>query len=302
MTRIEADSVVLALGGGAARGLAHIGVIEGLEEDGIRVAGIAGTSMGSLVGALYAQGLRAREIEGVFTAVDWTTLGRVFLGSVVGEAFHDLLREVLGEARIESLRIPFAAVCCDLDSGREVVLRRGSLADACRASAAIPGMLPPLRRDEGTLVDGAIVSPVPVEAARSLDSAPVLAVHVLRPARREAGSGSAAPPSMEGDAPRSLFARVERWLGRQRGAAGSGDADLPGRLEVLVRSLEIMEDRLALCGDRPAALVEPAVAGFGLFDFHRVEELVAAGYRAYREMVGGSETEDGRGETPEGRG
>ena len=279
--------VLLALGGGAARGLAHIGVLEGLEEDRVKVAGIAGTSMGALVGALYAQGLRAREIEGVFTAVDWGTLGRIFLGSMVGEAFHDLLREVLGEDRVESLRLPFAAVCCDLDTGDEVVLRSGALADACRASAAIPGMLPPLRLEGRTLVDGAIVNPVPVDAARALGRHPVLAVHVLRPARRAPSAGSAAPPLLEGEAPRSLFARVESWLRRHRGDTGSGDAELPGRWEVLVRSLEIMEDRLALLGQPPEALVEPAVAGYGLFEFQRVEELVAAGYRAYREMAEG---------------
>jgi NTE family protein len=173
--------VALALGGGAAKGLAHVGVLRGLEEDGIEVAAIAGTSMGSIVGALYARGMGGTEMEAFFGSVDWTRLGRIMLRSPGGAAFRDLLRETLGGQAIEELGVPFAAVCCNLENGDEVVLRQGSLADAVLASSAIPGILPPSVINGVTLVDGAMVTPVPVTAAMSMVSVPVLAVNVLRP-------------------------------------------------------------------------------------------------------------------------
>ena len=177
--------VALALGGGAAKGLAHVGVLKGLEEDGIEVAAIAGTSMGSIVGALHARGMGGAEMEAFFSSVDWVRLGRIMMRSPGGAAFRDLLRETFGGKPIEELAIPFAAVCCDLSCGEEVVLREGSLADAILASSAIPGILPPSVIGGRTLVDGAFVTPVPVSPSESLSAAPVLAVNVLRPPSSE---------------------------------------------------------------------------------------------------------------------
>ena len=128
------DSVILALGGGAARGLAHIGVLRGLAEDGVEVSGIAGTSMGSIIGALAAGGLDPDEVEAIFDEMDWQSVGSILLRSVVGEAFHDLLREVLGRGKIEALKVPFRVVCCDLDTGEQVVLSTGDIVDAVLAS------------------------------------------------------------------------------------------------------------------------------------------------------------------------
>jgi NTE family protein len=175
------ERVSLALGGGAAKGLAHVGVLRGLDEDGVDVAAIAGTSMGSVVGALHARGMSAAEMEAFFAAVDWRRLGWIMLRSVGGAAFRDLIRETIGTGPIEALGLPFAAACCDLATGDEVVLRAGSLEQAVRASSAIPGILPPVVVDGRTLVDGAMVTPVPHTAAASLAGAEVLAVNVLRP-------------------------------------------------------------------------------------------------------------------------
>jgi NTE family protein len=251
----EKNQVILALGGGAARGLAHIGVLRGLEEDGIPVAGIAGTSMGAIVGALHAQGLGADEIEGLFDEVDWQTLGRIMVRSVIGTAFHDLLRETLGTGLIQELGVPFAAVCCDLDTGDRVVLCSGSIADAVRASSAIPGILTPLRVGGRTLVDGAIVEPVPVTVARTLGDGRVLPVNVLRPPKPDEDITTVHSLPRLGNRGSDLVARLHRWLRRQPDHDRRLDGDLPSRWEAVVRSFHMMQYQLALAVCEPVDMV-----------------------------------------------
>jgi NTE family protein len=274
--------VALALGGGAAKGLAHVGVLRGLDEDGIEVAAIAGTSMGSIVGALYARGMGGTEMEAFFGSVDWARLGGIMLRSPGGAAFHDLLRETLGLEPIEDLAIPFATVCCNLENGDEVVLRQGSLADAVLASSSIPGILPPSIVDGQTLVDGAMVTPVPVASAEEMISAPVLAVNVLRPP----SAGHAIKPVvkrlLESAAPIQLLNHVEAFLDNHPLPIGRRKPDFPNRLEVVMRSFHIMQYNLAKQGKRASTIVEPEVGGIGWFEFERAREIMAEGYRAYR--------------------
>lgn len=274
--------VILALGGGAARGLAHIGVLRGLAEDGVTLAGVAGTSMGSIVGALAAQGLRPDEITGIFEDMDWPTVGSILLRSVVGSAFHELLRETLGGGVVEALRLPFAAVCCDLDTGEPVVLRNGSVADAVRASSAIPGILSPLRLGGRNLVDGAVVEPVPIAAAAELGPYRVLAVNVLRPPASLAIAPPPLPRTRRKGVRSSVRDRVDRWLLRQPRAGAVVADDAPSRLETVMRSFHIMQYRLAAAAYPDAGAIEPEVGRFGWFDFARVAEIVDEGYRAYR--------------------
>jgi NTE family protein len=274
--------VALALGGGAAKGLAHVGVLRGLEEDDIEVAAIAGTSMGSIVGALYARGMRGTEMEAFFGSIDWTRLGRIMVRSPGGAAFRDLLRETLGLEPIEDLAIPFATVSCNLETGEEVVLRRGCLADAVLASSSIPGILPPFMIDGQTLVDGAIVTPVPVVSAGKLFSAPVLAVNVLRPP----ASGHTIKPVvkrlLEGTAPIQLLNHVEAFLNRHPLSTVRRKPDFPSRLDVVMRSFHVMQYNLAKRGERASKTVEPEVGSIGWFEFERAREIMAEGYRAYR--------------------
>jgi NTE family protein len=280
---MAAERVILALGGGAARGLAHIGVLRGLAEDGIEVAGIAGTSMGSIIGALAAQDQSAADIEALFTEVDWARLGKIMLRSVVGTAFHDLLRETLGSDTIESLPRPFAAVCCDIDSGEQVALRLGPVADAVRASAAIPGVLTPLKIGERTLVDGAVVEPVPLTAARALGDDALLAVNVLLPPRRDERIATLHSLPRLATRRAALIGRIRRWLRRQRSDQREIDGELPNRWEAVMRSFHIMQYHLASASCEPVTMVEPDVGRFGWFDFHRAREIIGEGYRAYVE-------------------
>jgi NTE family protein len=277
--------VSLALGGGAAKGLAHVGVLRGLEEDGIEVAAIAGTSMGSIVGALFSRGMTAHEMEGFFSAVDWSRLGRIMLRSPGGAAFSDLLRETIGEASIEELDLPFAAVCCDLDSGEEVVLRTGDLADSVRASSAIPGILSPVTVDGRTLVDGAMVTPVPATVAARLADAPVLAVNVLRPPMPGQMGKRMMNRLFEGSAPAQLLERVDTLLKRHRVRLWRRKVDFPNRLEVMMQSFHIMQYNLSKLCESDLRAVEPEVGEIGWFDFHRAREIMTEGYLAYRESM-----------------
>ena len=281
--------IALALGGGAAKGLAHVGVLRGLEEDGVEVEAIAGTSMGAIVGALSARGMSAPEMVGFFSAVDWSRLGWIMARSPGGAAFRDLVRETIGSVLIENLPVPFAAVCCDLANGDEVVLREGPLEEAVRASSAIPGILSQVDTGGRTLMDGAMVTPVPVAAAGSLSDAPLLAVNVLRLGAPVSHTRQAVGRLLEAATPTSILERVEGLVGRHRRRLRDRAPVAPNRLDVIMRSTHVMQYNLSRCCESAADTIEPDLGRFGWFDFHLAPEIIEEGYRAYRVF------RDGRG-------
>jgi NTE family protein len=180
------NKIGYALGGGAARGLAHIGVLKVLEEHGIFPDVIAGTSIGALIGALYAGGLKAADIEQVALQVDWKRV--VFLadittplsGLIQGKRVISLLKSIMGgDSDFSHLKCPFACVTTDIRSGQQVVLRRGSLVEAVRASISIPGIFTPARIGGRYLVDGGLVNEVPVSVCREMGANYVIGVNVL---------------------------------------------------------------------------------------------------------------------------
>jgi NTE family protein len=174
----------LALGGGAARGFAHIGVIQVLEEAGIKPDLVVGTSAGSLVAALYASGRSGAELaslaqsmdEGAIT--DWSFPGR---GLIRGEALARYVREQTGQRSIEQMRLPLGVVATDLDSGAPMLFRRGDTGTAVRASSAVPAVFQPVKVGDREYVDGGLVSPVPVRFAREMGAELVLAVDISSP-------------------------------------------------------------------------------------------------------------------------
>ena len=174
----------LALGGGAARGFAHIGVIQVLEENGIRPDLVAGTSAGSLVAALYAAGKNPAELaqlavnmdEGAIT--DWSFPGR---GLIRGEALARYVRDQTGGRTIEQLKLPLGIVATDLDSGAPILFQRGDTGSAVRASSAVPAVFQPVRIGNREYVDGGLVSPVPVRFARQMGAELVVAVDISSP-------------------------------------------------------------------------------------------------------------------------
>lgn len=174
----------LALGGGAARGFAHIGVIQVLEEQGIRPDLVAGTSAGSLVAALYASGKTGPEMatlalamdEGAIT--DWSFPAR---GLIRGEALARWVREHTGQRPIEAMKLPLGIVATDLDSGAPVLFQRGDTGLAVRASSAVPAVFQPVKIGSREYVDGGLVSPVPVRFARQMGAEIVIAVDISTP-------------------------------------------------------------------------------------------------------------------------
>ncbi|MEO8123359.1 MAG: patatin-like phospholipase family protein [Burkholderiales bacterium] len=173
----------LALGGGAARGFAHIGVIQVLEEAGIRPDLVVGTSAGSLVAALYASGQSGAQLgvlaetmdEAAIT--DWSFPGR---GLIRGEALARFVREQTGGLTIEKMRMPLGIVATDLDSGNAILFQRGDTGIAVRASSAVPAVFRPVRIGNREYVDGGLVSPVPVRFARQMGADLVIAVDITQ--------------------------------------------------------------------------------------------------------------------------
>jgi len=183
ITHAERPVVGLVLGSGAARGFAHIGVIQALEANGIVPDVIVGASSGSLVGALYAGGYDGRALEKIALEMDDSDV-RDFIfpdrGFVRGRAIQDFVNRHLGNRSIEELKKPFAAVATDLQEGRTVVFNRGNAGIAVRASSSIPGLFQPARIGGRDYVDGGLMSPVPIRTARSLGAEVVIAVDVSR--------------------------------------------------------------------------------------------------------------------------
>jgi NTE family protein len=174
----------LALGGGAARGFAHIGVIQVLEEAGIRPALVAGTSAGSLVAALYAAGRSGQELQALALAMDEGTLTDWAFptrGLIRGEALARYVRQHTGGRSIEQLPLPLGILATDLDSGAGVLFRRGDIGAAVRASSAVPAVFQPVRISGREYVDGGLVAPVPVRQAREMGAELVVAVDISTP-------------------------------------------------------------------------------------------------------------------------
>jgi len=209
--RLPPVRVGLALGGGAAKGFAHIGVIKMLEANGIRADVVAGTSAGSVVGALYASGLDPFTMQERAVALDESTLRdvRLFSGGLVqGQALQDYVNRELGARPIERLAKPFAAVSTRLDNGDRVVFVRGNTGQAVRASSSVPGVFEPTRIGSHSYVDGGVVSPVPVDAARQLGADVVIAVDISSKA------DGTAPTALAGIVNQSITI-MGQTLGRQ---------------------------------------------------------------------------------------
>jgi NTE family protein len=290
----------LALGGGSARGWAHIGVLQALNEAGIHPDIVAGTSIGAVVGGCYVAGelnaldqfardLTRRKVLGF---LDFNFTGS---GLINGQKLSSVLETRLKSVNIESLSRRFVAVATEIGTGHEIWLSQGSIVDAMRASYALPGIFRPVNIAGRWLFDGALVNPIPVSVCRALGARYVIAVNVNSDS---CGRGTVVPhteimPALEAPEPppaeEGLLARngraVKKLLQRQLfGRADNG----PGISRVMVEAFNIVQDRIArsrLAGDPPDAVIQPRVPAFGLFDFHRAEELIECGLVAAQREI-----------------
>lgn len=293
-------SIGLALGGGAARGFAHFGVLRVLQQHGIVPDVIVGTSIGAVIGGCYGAGhlaefeewARSLTPRGILGYLDVSLSGSGLIG---GSRLGNRLEATLQDRRIEELPLHFAAIATELGSGHEIWLTRGRLVDAVRASYALPGVFSPVYLGGRWLVDGALVNPVPVSAARALGARLVIAVN-LNADLIGHGVTIASHGSDENDL-RALELMRKRPSGL-RGMFSSeksilrqflGSATRPGLSRVMIDSFNIMQDRVTrsrLAGDPPDVLINPRLGKIGLFDFHRAKEAIAIGEEAAAKAVG----------------
>jgi NTE family protein len=248
---LSQPAIGLALGGGFARGMAHIGVLKVLEEEGIPIRMVAGTSVGALIGAAYCSGLSIEELEALSRSVRFTTFAR-WTVSRYGFASNDrmvaFLARTLKVKTFEELRIPLGVTATDFNSGEAVVFHSGSIVDPVRASCAYPGMFLPVNIRGRWLVDGMLSHPVPTRPVRAMGAERVLAVHLR-------GQWS------KDGAPRHLF-------------------------DVIGQSFAIAQDMMSHVWRGAADLVvEPEVSGFAYDDFKRAGELIRSGEIAMRKAM-----------------
>ena len=300
----------LALGSGSARGWAHMGVLKALDDAGIKPDVVCGSSIGALVGAAYAAGELDRFAEwtqtlnmrSVFGFMDFKLSG----GMLKGEKLIDFWRRNFVDFDIESSAIPFAAVATDLHSGAEVWLREGSMADAVRASIALPGLFTPVQRGGRLLVDGGLVNPVPASLARAMGADIVIAVDlnadliqrhmrplgVVAPVSDAAGALDAAEAQGEVVAAQNAvwLERLRGWMPGPRSPDVPSSAQMPSLLDVVMTSVNIMQMRITrsrMAGDPPELVIAPRLAHLGLLDFHRAKEAMEEGYAATQAALPG---------------
>jgi NTE family protein len=250
-TEPRSPVIGLALGGGFARGMAHIGVLKVLEEEGIPIRLIAGTSVGALIGASYCSGVSVQELEALSRSVRFTTFAR-WTVSRFGFASNDrmvaFLARTLKVKTFEELRIPLAVTATNFNTGEAVVFHSGEISDPVRASCAYPGMFLPVNIRGQWLVDGMLSHPVPSRPLRDMGAERVLAVHLKGQWSKDA-------------APRHLF-------------------------DVIGQSFAIAQDQMShLWRGAADIVVEPDVAGFAYDDFKRAGELIRAGEVAMRKAM-----------------
>lgn len=277
----------LALGGGAARGWAHIGVIQALEEIGIRPDIVCGTSIGALVGAAYSAGkitqleewVRKLSMTDVVSFMDLTFNG----GMLKGERLMGFFRKNFLDCPIEALQRPFAAVATALHTGSEVWLQHGSTLDAIRASIALPGLFAPVWHEGQLLVDGGLVNPVPVSLLRAMGADVLIAVDLssdtmgrhLAPLPNE----SMKSPSPGSEWLHKIRSELGNFLPAQTTAASEAHR-LPSAFDVVASSLNIMQVRITrsrMAGDPPDVIIAPRLARLGLLDFHQAATAITAG-------------------------
>jgi len=287
----------LALGGGAARGFAHIGVLRKLLEHGIVPDVIVGTSIGAVVGGCYAakemdnleSWARTLTVRGVLSYLDISLSGSGLIG---GGHLASQLDSGLKDTRIDDLPTRFAAIATEFNTGHEIWLTRGRLSDALRASYALPGIFPPVLIGGRWLVDGALVNPVPVSAARALGARLVIAVNLNADlfgrgtiiASHGSDDSDLISAQVKPNGLRGMFTG-ERSLRRQF----FGRRGRPGLPTVMVEAFNVMQDRITrarLAGDPPDVLISPRLGGIGWFDFHRAAEAIAIGTDAAEKAMG----------------
>jgi NTE family protein len=294
MSTTSTPRIGLALGGGSARGWAHIGVIRALHDAGIAPDIVCGTSIGALVGAAYVDGdldrletwVRSLKLQTVVSFLDFSLSG----GLIKGDKLIEFFRTHFVDCDMRELARPFGVVATELRRGREVWLREGPVTDAVHASIALPGLFTPVLREGRWLVDGGLVNPVPVSLCRAMGADVVIAVDLnsdllgrhLKPKSRSAkATRKHAPPESE-SLTDTVMARIQSGMS-QLGLNHHDENAPPAMLDVLASSINIMQvliTRSRLAGEPADVLLTPRLADLELMEFHRASIAIEAGRHA----------------------
>ena len=276
----KTPKVGLALSGGAARGLAQIGVLKALEEESIPIDMIAGTSMGAIVGACYAKERKASILEEMALRVDWKRQARLVdpnllllqRGFVQGKKVKSFLSSLIGDVKFEDLRIPFAVVAADVETMEHIVISEGSVIEALRASISMPVLFTPVEWQGRILIDGGVVNPMPVDVVRNLGAEVVIAVNTLFVGRQENSKGTA-----NEEVKSKPNSHTER---------GKMNPHTPNILDVLMKSIHAMEYEIVrLAAESADIVIRPDVKHIGTFEFYKGEEAISQGYKATKDVL-----------------
>ncbi|MDH3510536.1 MAG: patatin-like phospholipase family protein [Gammaproteobacteria bacterium] len=285
----------LVLGSGGARGLAHIGVIRCLEDRGYDIRYVAGSSMGALIGGIYAAGkldvyadwVCALQKSDIVRLLDWSLGGGALFK---GDRLIGVLKDLIGDRNIEDLPVGYTAVATDLSrdsAGREVWLNRGPLFDAIRASIAVPTLFEPSKKNGRLMVDGGIVNPVPV--APTLNNQTDITVAVDLNGKREPASRLLPPDSRPASVlPAAYRESISRYIDKVWPSADSPGSERIGFLDLVTRSMETMQATITqfkLAASVPAVIVRIPRNLCDFFDFYRAQELIDYGYRRTQQAL-----------------
>ena len=300
----------MALGSGAARGLAHIGVLKVLEREKVPIHFIAGTSAGALIGAVYASGVKARQMEEIAIGIDRMEMARLFdpvwpwSGLIDGKKIEEFVAHIFGDSLIKDLKIPFVAIAADILTGEEVIIAEGSVIKAVRASISIPGIFTPVEFNNRLLVDGGVVDPVPFEVLRDMGMERIVAVNVIPDLGRKAAyasestlptrlpSGSAATVKIDIEA---INLRIKELIKSRIQSTARAikakirDEKIPSIFKILSQSITIMENEIVKSRLQKAdvdVIIKPNLAHISALDFDRAEECIKEGERATEALLG----------------
>ncbi len=284
-------SISLVLGGGGARGLTHIGVIRCLKDQGFEIRYIAGSSIGALIGGVYAAGeldtyadwVCALQKRDIVRLMDWSFSGGALLK---GERIISVLRELIGDRNIEDLPIGYTAVATSLYEEREVWLNSGPLFDAIRASTAVPMIFAPVERGNRLLVDGSIVNPIPIAPTLNDNSDLTIAVDLCAPPETPLKSLT----RVKGDEKTSLYQKkIASFIDSLWSKSDlKAETTNPGAFDLMIKSMDIMQTyiaRLKLAAYSPNVLIEIPRNLCGFFEFDHAAELIDYGYQRTEKII-----------------
>lgn len=326
----QKPKIGLALGSGAARGLAHIGVLKALIEEGISIDMIAGSSMGALVGACYARKGEIAELEESVLRIDWKqllqladpNLALMLKGFIHGQKVKELLKTIIGDIEFKDLKIPFAVVATDVNTGEEIIIKEGPVIEAVRASISIPAIFMPVKLKHRFLIDGGIVNPVPVSVVKDMGATFVIACNVIQsPAKRRrfnstkikrkdksisevkvpiverpiSGRRNAALVALNNKIDKLIYENKDRIENLQKfidvfkakvyKGTQKIDPATPSLFETIIQAIYAMEYEIAKSKVKEAdVIITPDTVHIAALEFYRGKEAISKGYEAAKNM------------------